>query len=419
MAVKKTPHRRMRTPGMYSKDAKIIRARYKEDVREKMATSAVKPKKTARPEPSPERSTSLYYKDSRSDKVYTVIMKPHPTGAGFNVYAVYGRRNSTMQTDLKTPTPVLEETAGAIFEKLVREKTNKGYTTGPLASGVQFPEETDKEAVRAAGTHDNGLPSHQLLNAIDKAQAEKLIRDDDWMMQPKFDGVRCRIELTPGKIGWIAVGTSRTQKRIALPDAVMDILVKQDKDLVIDGELVGETYICFDVLKHGDRMVNLSGAEHRAGYVQGMFGKSTSGILAIMTAITTAEKERLYETAHKNGMEGLVFKRRTKPYTAGRPNSGGDALKYKFLNTCSVIVKGRHGNKNSIDVMLHGGRDMGSVTMIGKSIPPPGTIVEIEYLYVHDVGGKLIQPVFIGVREDVPPEECTAEQLVVKGEERE
>jgi ATP-dependent DNA ligase len=170
------------------------------------------------------------------------------------------------------------------------------------------------------------------------------------------------------------------------------------------------------VLREGDRETWREPAERRANAVIRLFGKSRSGVLAVTTAFSDQDKCRLFKACHTQGMEGVVMKHKHHAYHAGRNDDY--AIKYKFVNTASVIVKGRHGDKNSIEIMLHDGRDLGSVTMIGKTIPPAGTVVEVKYLYVHDVGGKMIQPVFLRVRDDIEPEECTAEQLHIKGTAR-
>ena len=363
------------------------------------------------------RRVSLFYRDDRSDKVYSVGI--HPAGTGFEVIAEYGRRGGTMQTDKKTAGPVLLETAQALFDKLVREKTAKGYREGGSAPIVQIPE------VSAGAREGQGsfrdLPSHMLLNPIEEPMMRKLLTDDAWLLQPKFDGIRIRLEKSGQGKGATQTSTvrafSRTQKPVALPDAVVAAAAHLTRDFVVDGELIGETFVAFDVLVDGALHLWREACEFRAGFVTTMF-KRSAAIVPTVTALTSPDKQALYDSIRRQGMEGLVFKLKQAPYSSGRPHTNGPALKYKFLNTASVIVRGRHGSKNSIDVMLYDGRDLGSVTMIGKTIPPPGTVVELEYLYVHDVGGKLIQPVFLRVRDDVDPADCTADQLRVKGKER-
>ena len=77
--------------------------------------------------PSAERIT-LYYRQGASDKVYQAALEPR--GEGFVVHFAFGRRGSTLNTGTKTASPVDYEAAKRIYDKLVREKTAKGYTPG-------------------------------------------------------------------------------------------------------------------------------------------------------------------------------------------------------------------------------------------------------------------------------------------------
>ena len=73
-------------------------------------------------------SITLYFREGGSDKVYQARIEPD--GELFRVNFSYGRRGSTMQTGTKTSSPVDYDTAKGIYDKLVREKTAKGYTPG-------------------------------------------------------------------------------------------------------------------------------------------------------------------------------------------------------------------------------------------------------------------------------------------------
>src|SRR5437867_12102728 len=121
---------------------------------------------------------SLYYKEGSSDKEYHASLEPKDDG--FVVNFAYGRRGSTLQTGSKTPSPVDYDKAKKTYDKLVSEKMAKGYTPGE--SGTPYQQTTKEE--RATGLYP------QLLNAIDDAQAEKLIADPAWCMQEKYDGKR-------------------------------------------------------------------------------------------------------------------------------------------------------------------------------------------------------------------------------------
>src|ERR1700733_5370935 len=119
---------------------------------------------------------TLYFKEGSSDKVYQAFIEP--AGDRFTVNFAYGRRGATLNTGTKTNVPVDYLDAKRIFDKLVREKTAKGYTQGESGTPYQHAES------KTSGI----LP--QLLNSIDESQVLNLMEDDGWCMQEKFDGRR-------------------------------------------------------------------------------------------------------------------------------------------------------------------------------------------------------------------------------------
>jgi predicted DNA-binding WGR domain protein len=70
--------------------------------------------------------TTLYFKDGSSDKVYQAAIEPQDDG--FIVTFAYGRKGATLTTGTKTKSPVSLAEAKAIYDKLIVEKTGKGYT---------------------------------------------------------------------------------------------------------------------------------------------------------------------------------------------------------------------------------------------------------------------------------------------------
>jgi predicted DNA-binding WGR domain protein len=84
--------------------------------------------------------TTLYYREGSSDKVYQTWIET--SAEGCIVRFAYGRRGTTLTTGMKTPEPVPLGKATSIYEKLIREKTAKGYRPGegapnPVSSGSE------------------------------------------------------------------------------------------------------------------------------------------------------------------------------------------------------------------------------------------------------------------------------------------
>jgi len=70
---------------------------------------------------------------------------------------------------------------------------------------------------------------------------------------------------------------------------------------------------------------------------------------------------------------------------AGRPNSGGNQLKFKFYDTASVIVT-KVNDKRSVGISLLDNETavfMGNVTIsVNQEIPKAGDIIEVRYWMV-------------------------------------
>ena len=72
-----------------------------------------------------ETTTTLYYREGPSDKVYQASIRAQ--GEGHMVHLAYGRRGSTLNTGSKTPSPVSYPIAKDIYDnlKLIKEEGGK------------------------------------------------------------------------------------------------------------------------------------------------------------------------------------------------------------------------------------------------------------------------------------------------------
>lgn len=155
---------------------------------------------------------TLYFRQGSSDKVYQTAIEPN--GGGYVVNFAYGRRGATLQTGTKTNTPVGYDEAKRIYDKLVAEKTAKGYTPGE--SGTPYAH-TDK-AHAATGI----MP--MLLNPIDAEEGAILSTDPAWCIQEKFDGRRMLVRKHADGID----GINRTGLIVALPEPVaLQLLIRR------------------------------------------------------------------------------------------------------------------------------------------------------------------------------------------------
>ena len=347
-------------------------------------------------------TTTLYYKEGGSDKVYVANLEVKD--GLFIVTCAWGRRGATMQTGTKTQSPVPYEAAKKIFDKLIAEKTAKGYTPGP--DGTPYARTDNAE--RTTGI----LP--QLLNAIEESEAERLISDAVHWMQQKFDGKRMLVRREKGRI----TGINRRGLAVALP-APMDAEARTiEFDFVLDGEAIGDTLHAFDILHlNGVDMTDFGYMErHRA--LESLLSKHECEAFRLVPAFKSAkEKKAAFRRLKSANAEGVVFKKVDAQYAPGRPASGGSQLKHKFYATASCMVASVNAKRSvSLEVLGDDGKPVGigNVTIpANQPIPAKSAIVEVRYLYML-AGGSLFQPTCLGVRDDIEPSECTLAQLKLK-----
>jgi bifunctional non-homologous end joining protein LigD len=344
---------------------------------------------------------TLYYRQGSSDKVYHVVLESF--GTGFAVNFAYGRRGSTMTTGTKTARPVDRATAKKLFDKLVKEKTAKGYTPGADGTPYQHTEKAD----RATGV----LP--QLLNPIEEREIQGYIASADWWAQEKYNGKHVLIR----RMGDAITGINRLGLAIDLPKPIVDYARSlSSQHYLIDGEAVGDVLYAFDLLESARVEFRQQPYATRLRELQRLLGTDeTKSIRVVPTAKTATNKQAMLGTLKGRNREGIVFKRHGAPYTPGRPNSGGDQLKAKFTASCSCIVAGTNGNRRSVKLELLDNAvkrvSVGNVTIpANQEIPAAGQIIEIRYLYAYQ-GGSLYQPVSLGVRDDLTLADCTLSQL--------
>lgn len=359
---------------------------------------------------TPIESASLRFQEGRSDKVYHAAIEPAPGESdGYLVTFAYGRRGNTLTTGTKTPQPIPLEQARKVFEKLVRSKLRKGYRHTVNPPGQPYHRSVDEG-------RDTGIRP-QLLNPIEESEVGHLIRSSKFCLQQKHDGRRLLVR----KQGDSIVGINRRGLAMAIPEPIREAVASIPCDLLIDGEAVGDTMHAFDLLEFEGSSLRHMGYLQRFEILMGLILRPQPGLCWIATPVDPDDKRAAYEELRAEGAEGVVFKDIDAPYTPGRPNSGGPQLKFKFVETASFLVAGRNGTKRSVALELvtaEGNRvSAGNVTIPSNhQVPSKGSVVEVRYLYAHRESGAVYQPVYLGPRDDIPPDECTVDQLKFKAE---
>jgi bifunctional non-homologous end joining protein LigD len=356
-------------------------------------------------------SISLFFKEGSSDKFYDIQIEE--TNGKCSVPFVYGRMGTAGQSGVKVSGVSYEEAKKA-YDKVVKEKIGKGYQE---KGGAKL---TTHAAIPTTKIKSGIIP--QLLNFIPEEEAARLILNKKYGAQEKKDGKRMLLSHKDGQ----TKASNKKGIECSYPapyESDMALVLKHSRldTITLDGEAVGDTYWVFDVLttNTNSQVTNLREMtyEARYTYLAGIVPDSCKHIKILPLAKTTKEKQSLLDSLRAAGKEGIVFKNLEATYKPGRPNSGGDQLKYKFYATATCLVA-RLNAKNSVSLTMFvegSPIDVGNVTTIGKKVAE-GDFIEVRYLYAYK-GGSLYQPIFVGVRDDADISDCDICQLKYKAEE--
>lgn len=356
--------------------------------------------------PTPDR---IYWRctEGGSNKDYITSLEQVDGGLWIASYA-FGAHGATLTPGTKMKKgPDTYEKAKKVYDAMVKERISKRYVAQGQSGAAYVAAASDKQ--------HSGIDC-QLLNPIEAVELEALFRDPSWWAQPKHFGKRMILRRQAG----LVEGVNRKGFIVGYPQAMADAACSLvPTDLVLDGEAVGERLHAFDLLLAGGRDLRAETYAARLAMLTDILAgvTPTAAIIPIETARTETEKRGLYERLRREKAEGIVFKRASAPYTAGRPNSGGTQLKFKFYETCSAVVADAN-NVRSVALKLFDG-----VTWVGvgnctvppnQPVPAPGTVVEVRYLHAYK-GGALYEPSYLGERTDIDPGECLLSQLKYKG----
>ena len=310
------------------------------------------------------QSTTLYYREGTSDKVYRVALEERD--GGYVVNFAYGRRGSTLNTGTKTPAPVYHDAARLIYDKLVKEKTAKGYTSG------------EDSMAYSDGSRRVTDIRPQLLNPITETELESILADDGFLMQPKHDGKRLLIQ----KAGNDITGINRRGIECGIPETIRVAAMALPGDFLMDGEAVGDRLHVFDLLQW--RGTDLRSARYKGRLVELLNLLASAHQMHIQWVETIYGEDRKrsnLQRLREEMAEGVVFKRIGAPYSPGRPNSGGTQFKYKFVETASVIVNAINAKRSVGIAVWDNGRlvSAGNVTIpADQPIPQIGDTAEVR-----------------------------------------
>ena len=359
--------------------------------------------------------TLLFCDTSAGGKEYLAQLIDNCDGT-FTARSKYGPRGN-LRAEAIQASNVSLEVAQKAYAKVIKSKQTGSsiYTIVSQSSPTESVSISPKREVTSPY-------SAQLLNPIStEEEIITLFESGRFYAQDKMDGDRMSILVDSGQM----IAYNRKGQERDIPSKLKGQLeaVNWEGAYYIDGEIVNDTFYAFDLLQYSEAP-QLCETEYSYRFsvlldIEDQY-KLTSDYFKIVHTIIpplTGRREciiaMLNRIKNANG-EGLVLKDFSKPHTSGRPNSGGDQLKFKFVESSTCLVS-KVNNQRSVSLQLLG--QLGVEVNVGNvSIPPNheipavGSLVEVRYLYAFD-GGSLYQPVYLGVRHDLDRSECTLAQI--------
>lgn len=266
-------------------------------------------------------SITLYFREGSSDKVYQASIEPE--GSKFVVNIAYGRRGATLQIGSKTAVAVEYDAARIIWEKVVKEKKAKGYTEGENGSPYS-----------GGDGRDTGIRP-QLLNPVEERELSWLLADNDFLLQPKMDGKRLLIR----KQGREVTGINRKGLACGISESLRKAALALPGDYLVDGEAIGDVLHVFDLLENYTQDLRGDTYHYRQTALLNQLAEgSADAFLWVPCYRGVKQKRAAFDRLRQSGAEGVVFKRADAPWDPGRPASGGNQLKFKFVDTASCVV---------------------------------------------------------------------------------
>jgi bifunctional non-homologous end joining protein LigD len=217
----------------------------------------------------------------------------------------------------------------------------------------------------------------QLATLVDEAP-----EGPEWLHEQKFDGYRILAELDHGKVRLL----SRRFKdwTAEFPEVVQAVAKLPVERAVLDGEVAavmpdGRTsfqalqnaragaqlaYFVFDLLEVDGEAIAKLALDERKARLEALVGKP-SGVIRYSDHVLGSGRE-FFQLACKQGLEGIISKRRDKPYLPGR---GPTWVKTKCLLRQELVIGGYtdpEGSRTGIGALLVGYYEGGQLRYAGK-----------------------------------------------------
>src|SRR5258708_2846505 len=183
----------------------------------------------------------LYFRQGSSDKVYHLQLEK--VEDKWSVQAQWGRRGSALQSDVKANGVPYEE-AKRVYDRILREKTGKGYQIAQATTDGDAPISVGLPVSKEQSGH---VP--ELLTPIEEPEALLLAQDASWWFQQKFDGRRLAVQKSGGKYS----GINKLGQIIPIDSRLAESLDRvQAQGFLADGEITDSRFYIWDLLSVND-----------------------------------------------------------------------------------------------------------------------------------------------------------------------
>jgi len=246
----------------------------------------------------------------------------------------------------------------------------------------------------------------ELLTEATPEQAARFTLDDRFGLQQKRDGVRLLVQRQNHKFeAWNKQGDPT-----AVPPALISALRLFNIDeFSLDGEFERQHFYCWDLLSAQGTDLRLYAYGERYKILQVFRGCPSVTILPCWT--DESDKERMVHEFRSQRAEGVVFKNLDAPHRPGRANQH---YKLKFYETVTARVHAVDPVRDRVSLEMLDGKIWR--TVCGLKVPNGslrrGEFVEVRYL-TGTPKKRLVQPVFIRVRDDVSKTDCGFGQVKI------
>lgn len=226
-----------------------------------------------------------------------------------------------------------------------------------------------------------------------------------YLVQQKLDGERLLVQIGGGK----AVGFNRKGAQVPSSDIPAFFHTKTDSGVIFDGEIVGETYYVFDIF------MDMGLPFSQRAKVLSIWDSGDPHVRVVATPKPDQTQAEFVDEIRDHGGEGVILKLKTGLYRPGKRTL--ESIKYKFVQTCDVIVTELNRDGSELGVSTATIHDGALVDAGGCKVPPEalpllkvGSVIEVRYLYAMP-SHRLYQPVWVKLRTDKDYSECTTDQL--------